>query len=65
METLDSYHILKFELYCNSTRVGEIVKVCGSCPELGSWNGANSLTMCTSQADYPIWKAHILISDQT
>ena len=66
MDKIDSnYIVLKFEVYCTSTRVGEIVKVSGNCPELGDWNAANSLTLITSTSLFPIWKGAILISDKT
>lgn len=52
---------IKFRLYCNLTRPGEIVKVTGSGPELGGWNPANSLTLHTSKDEFPIWRAGIFI----
>ena len=52
---------IKFRLYCNLTRPGEIVKVTGSGPELGSWSPANALTLHTSKEEFPIWRAGIFI----
>jgi hypothetical protein len=54
---------LKFRLYCTATRMGEIVKVTGDCPELGNWNPANALTLHTSPTDFPIWRAGILVDN--
>jgi hypothetical protein len=53
--------VLNIHLYCTATRLGEVVKVTGNCPQLGNWNAQNSLTLHTTEADYPIWKAGILI----
>lgn len=52
---------IKFRLYCTQTRVGEVVKVTGSGPELGDWNPANALTLHTSKEEFPIWRAGIFI----
>jgi hypothetical protein len=52
---------IKFRLYCNQTRLGEIVKVTGSGPELGNWNPLNALTLYTSKDEYPIWRSGIFI----
>ena len=52
---------IKFRLNCSQTRLGEIVKVTGSGPELGNWNPANALTMYTSDNEFPIWRAGIII----
>ena len=48
-------------MHCAQTRLGEIVKVTGSGPELGNWNPANALTMYTNDHEYPIWRAGIII----
>lgn len=52
---------IKFRLYCTQTRMGEIVKVTGSGPELGNWNPAHALTLHTSKEEFPIWRAGIFI----
>jgi hypothetical protein len=39
---------IKFRLYCSQTRMGEIIKVTGSGPELGNWNPVNALTLHTT-----------------
>jgi hypothetical protein len=52
---------IKFRLYCTQTRMGEIVKVTGSGPELGNWNPAHALTLHTSKDEFPIWRAGIFI----
>jgi hypothetical protein len=33
----------------------------GSCRELGLWQPANSLQLITSPADFPIWKAELML----
>lgn len=52
---------IKFRLYCTQTRMGEIVKITGSGPELGNWNPAHALTLHTSKDEFPIWRAGIFI----
>ena len=52
---------IKFQLYCNQTRIGEIVKISGSGPELGNWNPANALTMYTQPGEFPVWQARIIL----
>ena len=58
---MNSAIAIKFRLYCTQTRMGEIVKVTGSGPELGNWNPAHALTLHTSKDEFPIWRAGIFI----
>lgn len=55
---------IKFRLYCSHTRIGEIVKVTGSGPELGNWNIDNALTLYSSKDEFPIWKGGIFIDPE-
>ena len=37
------------------------MKVLGSAPELGGWNPAHALTLCTSDAQEPFWRGGTFI----
>lgn len=53
--------VLRFHVACESTKPGQIVKIIGSIPLLGSWNIANALTMHTDEELWPIWKVGALV----
>ena len=52
---------LEFEVQCRDTKLGEVVKVTGSCPELGDWDPGLGLVLSTSPSDFPNWKGLALI----
>jgi len=46
---------------CRDTKLGEIVKVAGSCADLGNWNPGGGLVLTTSPSEFPHWKGHVLV----
>ena len=52
---------INFELYCDKTEEGDVVKVCGNIPELGNWYPENALTLFTTPPDYPKWKNNFIL----
>lgn len=45
---------LVFGIYAN-TQVGESIRIIGEAEELGNWDLANSLQLCTDAKSYPMW----------
>ncbi len=50
-----------FKVTCPNTTPGQVLKLVGSTPQLGSWNPQIGLTFFTSPAEFPVWKAGILL----
>lgn len=53
---------VKFQMNCPCVRPGQIVRVVGSCQELGNWDFRQGLPM--ADGDFPMWNAAILIDRQ-
>lgn len=47
--------ILTFHLNCRETKLGEAVRVTGSCVELGNWDPCRGMLLQTTPSDFPIW----------
>ena len=50
-----------FKVTCPNTTPGQVLKLVGSTAQLGSWNPQTGLTFFTTLAEFPVWKAGILI----
>ena len=48
--------IINFQLNCTETKLGEAVRVTGSCAELGNWDPTKGMLLQTSTNDFPWWK---------
>eukprot|EP00928_Gymnodinium_smaydae_P100458 TRINITY_DN9860_c0_g1_i2.p1 TRINITY_DN9860_c0_g1~~TRINITY_DN9860_c0_g1_i2.p1 ORF type:complete len:599 (-),score=111.32 TRINITY_DN9860_c0_g1_i2:66-1862(-) len=46
---------VSFRLTCNDTRMGQHVRVVGSCAKLGNWSPSEGLLLHTSALEFPIW----------
>lgn len=44
-----------FVVKCSTTKVGEDLRLVGSCPQLGDWSPANGLQLWTTAEMYPLW----------
>ena len=55
---------VRFHVTCDSTKPGQIVKIIGSIPIIGSWSASNALSMHTDEDSWPVWKAGALIDLQ-
>lgn len=51
-----------FKVTCPNTNTGQILKLVGSTSQLGNWNPHAGLTLVTNSAEFPVWRAGILMS---
>lgn len=59
---LSSEDEVRFEVVCSSTDVGDVLRLVGSCPELGVWDVTRGLKLSTTAASFPIWHASCIFS---
>eukprot|EP00930_Biecheleria_cincta_P050834 TRINITY_DN35_c0_g1_i1.p1 TRINITY_DN35_c0_g1~~TRINITY_DN35_c0_g1_i1.p1 ORF type:complete len:1420 (-),score=339.92 TRINITY_DN35_c0_g1_i1:146-3802(-) len=53
---------VRFEVVCSSTDVGDVLRLVGSCPELGVWDVTRGLKLSTTEASFPIWHTSCIFS---
>lgn len=52
---------IKIRVRCEETSPHELVKITGNLPQLGSWRPDHALTLCTTAADFPVWKGALIV----